>query len=51
MIRDFIEAVENRTRPPIDVVRAVDLTVPGILAHEAAMSGGKWLDVPLFGSL
>jgi predicted dehydrogenase len=50
MIRDFIEAVENHTRPSIDVIRAVDFTVPGILAHEAAMSGGKWLDVPLFGS-
>ncbi len=49
MIRDFIEAVENGTRPPIDVVRAVEWTLPGILAHESAMSGGKWADVPLFG--
>lgn len=48
MIRDFLDAVENNTRPPIDVIRSMDFTVPGILAHEAAMSDGEWLDVPLF---
>ena len=49
LIRDFLEAVENNTRPPIDAVRAMDFTLPGICAHEAAMSDGKWVDVPLFG--
>jgi predicted dehydrogenase len=48
MIRDFISAIENDTQPPIDVQRAVDMTLPGILAHEAAMRGGAWLDVPAF---
>lgn len=49
MIRDFVGAIESNTRPPIDVVRAVDFTIPGICAHEAAMQGGIWIDVPLFG--
>jgi hypothetical protein len=49
MIRDFVQAIENGTQPPIDVVRAVDFTVPGICAHESAMQGGAWIDVPLFG--
>jgi predicted dehydrogenase len=49
MIRDFLDAVENNTRPPNDVIKAMDLTLPGICAHEAAMSDGKWIDVPLFG--
>ena len=48
MVRDFIAAVEQGTQPPIDVVRSVDFTLPGILAHEAAMRGGVWLDVPQF---
>ena len=48
LIRDFLEAVEYNTRPPIDVIRAMDFTLPGICAHEAAMSDGKWVDVPLF---
>lgn len=48
MIRDFIGAIQNDTPPPIDVVRAVDMTLPGICAHEAAMRGGVWVDVPQF---
>ncbi len=48
MVRDFIAAIAHGTRPPIDVVRAVDMTAPGLCAHEAAMKGGVWVDVPLF---
>jgi predicted dehydrogenase len=48
MVRDFVDAVANGTRPPIDVIRSVDFTIPGIIAHESAMSGGKWIDVPTF---
>jgi hypothetical protein len=49
MIRDFIEAIHHNTKPPVDVVRAVDFTIPGICAHESAMRGGVWMDVPLMG--
>ncbi|MHB8995323.1 MAG: Gfo/Idh/MocA family protein [Armatimonadota bacterium] len=48
MIRDFLAAIENGSRPPIDVVRSMDFTIPGIIAHESAMSDGNWRDVPLF---
>ena len=48
MVRDFINAIETNTKPPIDVARAIDFTAPGICAHEAAMRGGVWVDVPLF---
>jgi len=30
------------------VMRAMDFTVPGIIAHESAMHEGRWMDVPLF---
>ena len=48
MIRDFIQALDNGARPPIDVMRAMDFTVPGIVAHASAMADGEWRDVPLF---
>ena len=48
MIRDFLDSIEAGVRPPIDVMRAMDFTVPGILAHQAAMGKGEWLDVPAF---
>ncbi len=46
MIRDFLRAVETGARPPVDAVKAADMTIPGLIAHESAMQGGKWLDVP-----
>ena len=48
LIRDFMAALETGARPPIDVIRAMDFTVPGIVAHEAALTG-QWLNVPQFG--
>jgi predicted dehydrogenase len=49
MVRDFVAAIQAGVRPPIDVVRAVDYTIPGLIAHESAMKGGVWMDVPLLG--
>jgi len=48
MVRDFIAALDEGRRPPIDVMRSIDMTAPGICAHQAAMAGGTWVDVPLF---
>ena len=48
LIRDFLDALDTGARPPIDVMRSMDFTVPGIVAHESAMSDGNWRDVPLF---
>lgn len=49
MVRDFIQAIDEGNQPPIDVVRACDLTIPGLIAHESAMNGGVWYDVPQMG--
>jgi len=48
LVKDFIKCIDNDTNPPIDIVKALDMTVPGIVAHEAAMKGNVWLDVPHF---
>jgi len=47
LIRDFLDSIEQDRPPPIDISRAVDFTAPGIVAHQSAMKGGEWLDVPL----
>jgi hypothetical protein len=49
IVRDFVAAIRTGTKPPIDVVRSVEMTIPGILAHESVMKGGVWVDVPRFG--
>ena len=48
LVRDFLDSVIHDTKPPIDVVRAMDMSVPGLIAHEAAMEGGVWKEIPLF---
>ena len=46
LVRDFLKSIENDTTPPIDIVKGMDMTIPGLIAHEAAKKGGTWLDVP-----
>ena len=46
LVRAFLEALEAETKPPLDEARAMDMTVPGIIAHESAMQHGVWMDVP-----
>jgi len=48
LIQDFLGSLERGEKPRIDVVRGMDITVPGLIAHESAMRGGVWLDVPSF---
>ena len=47
MVQDFVAALDGAAPPPIGIARALDFTVPGIVAHEAAQRG-VWLDVPTF---
>ena len=49
LVRDFISAVKQGTRPPIDAVKAAEWTAPGICAHASALQGGEWVDIPSFG--
>ncbi|MCQ6557393.1 Gfo/Idh/MocA family protein [Paenibacillus mendelii] len=46
LIRDFIDSLNRSAAPPIDVYRAIEYTLPGILAQEAVERGNVWLDVP-----
>jgi predicted dehydrogenase len=48
LIREFLDAVRHDRQPSIDVIRAVEFTVPGIIANESAERGGVWLDVPQY---
>ncbi|MCE5238289.1 Gfo/Idh/MocA family oxidoreductase [bacterium] len=48
LVHDFLTALEAGRKPPLDESRAMDLTVPGLIAHQSAMQGSRWLDVPLF---
>ena len=48
MIESFIDCIINDTKPPIDVDLGLNITIPGILAHESMKQGGKTLQIPQF---
>ena len=48
VVREFLAALSDGRRPALDALRAVELTAPGLIAHESALRGGTWLDVPSY---
>lgn len=46
LIRDFVDALDRGGEMPIDIVRGLEMTLPGLVAAEAIQRGGVWLDVP-----
>jgi hypothetical protein len=48
IVRDFVQSIIQGTPPPIDVYRALDFTVPGLISEESIARGGIPLPVPDF---
>jgi predicted dehydrogenase len=46
MIQDFMESVRNDTDPPIDIRAALEMSLPGLCAHQSALRGGQPVPVP-----
>jgi predicted dehydrogenase len=46
VIRDFLRAILDGTSPPIDVYRALDYTLPGLISEQSIAQGGIPLAVP-----
>jgi hypothetical protein len=45
---EFVRSILENRKPLIDVAMALNMTVPGIVAHQSAMKNGKILKVPHF---
>lgn len=48
MIQAFVESVRNDTPVPIDYRLGINMSLPGIIAHESAVNGGAPLEIPEF---
>jgi len=48
IVWDFVDAIINNKKPPIDVYQAMDMTLPGILGFRSACNGNVSLEVPDF---
>ncbi|KKL18830.1 hypothetical protein LCGC14_2471590, partial [marine sediment metagenome] len=48
LTHEFIDALVHERPPTVDVYEALAMTVPGIIAHQSALAGGKQLKIPSF---
>jgi hypothetical protein len=48
LTEEFITALLENRRPLIDVVWSLNMTVPGIVAHQSALKDGESMKVPQF---
>ncbi len=46
MLRDFLDALRDDLKLPIDIVRGLAMTLPGICAHLSAEQGGQMMGIP-----
>ena len=47
--QEFLDCIEFDRVPLLNEDFAAQITLPGIIAHEAAVQGNVWMDVPNFG--
>ncbi len=45
-MNDFVTAILLDRKPLVDIVAALHMTVPGIVAHQSALKDGETLKVP-----
>jgi hypothetical protein len=48
LTEEFVRAILEDRKPVIDIAQALNMTVPGIVAHQSAMKGGELMKVPQF---
>jgi len=48
LMNEFVTAILQNRRPLIDIIMALNLTVPGIVAHRSALKGGDVLKIPQY---
>ena len=46
MVRDFVDAIRDDATPPIDIHAALEMSLPGLCAHQSALSGGRPIEIP-----
>jgi hypothetical protein len=49
LVDDFVQACVSGQQPPNHVWAAARYCLPGLVAHESALQGGRLLEVPDFG--
>jgi predicted dehydrogenase len=46
VLQDFIAAIRGEIANPIDIHKALDMTLPGLISQQSILRDGMWMDVP-----
>jgi predicted dehydrogenase len=46
IVHEFIQSILEQRAAAIGVTEAINYTLPGIIAHQSALRGGEWLEIP-----
>ncbi|MEC3878457.1 Gfo/Idh/MocA family protein [Parapedobacter sp. 10938] len=49
LMNEFVTSLLQDRAPLVDMPMALNLTVPGIIAHQSALKDGEWLTIPQYG--
>jgi hypothetical protein len=45
-VMDFVNAIRGSAPCPIDIHKAMDMTLPGLVSQQSIAKAGQWLVVP-----
>jgi hypothetical protein len=48
LMNEFVAAILQNRTPLVDVAMALNLTIPGIVAHQSALKNGELLKIPQY---
>jgi hypothetical protein len=48
LMNEFVMSILEDRKPWIDIAMSLNMTVPGIIAHESAMKNGEWMKIPQY---
>ncbi len=46
VIKDFLSTIRKEYSCPIDIYKALDMTLPGLISQQSIIQEGQWLEVP-----
>jgi hypothetical protein len=47
-MNEFVTAILTNRQPLVDIIMALNLTVPGIVAHSSALKDGELMKIPQY---
>ena len=50
LMNEFVTSILQDRKPLVDIAQALNMTVPGIVAHQSALKDGEWLKIPQYQS-